>query len=120
MALVVAAGLGRDRRPTMATARYIALVLEEENGYAVVFPDFPGAGSGGATIDEALARAEDNLAAHVEGRFKAGLDVPRPRSVEAIKADPEVAEDLATMALIAAIPVALPDKSIRLSITVDE
>ena len=58
------------------------------------FPDFPGAGTSGDTIEEALARGEDNLAAHIEGRLAEHLHIPKPSTLDAIKADPDLVEEV--------------------------
>ena len=57
----------------MAVVRYLVLVERDEAGYSVVFPDFPGAGTSGDTFEEALARAEDHIAVHVDGCSRTGL-----------------------------------------------
>jgi predicted RNase H-like HicB family nuclease len=97
-----------------------ALVLGTAGEYAVVFPDFPGAGAGGDKVQEALARATENLAVHIEGRIEAGLDMPRLRSIDEVKADPEGAEEIAEAEAIALVPVDLSGKAQRVNITIDE
>ena len=87
--------------------------------YSVVVPDFPGAGTSGDTIEGALARAEDNLAAHIDGLIQEKLEVPEPRSLEALKADIDLAEDWATDPIIAVVPVLFPEKAERINITID-
>lgn len=41
--------------------RYPALLDGDEGAYGVVFPDIPGVGAMGTTVDEALLNAEDVL-----------------------------------------------------------
>ncbi|SEC50497.1 Predicted nuclease of the RNAse H fold, HicB family [Rhizobiales bacterium GAS191] len=98
----------------------VALILGEPGSYVVVFPDFPGAGTGGDTLQEAMERAADHLAVHVEGRIEAGLDMPALRSVDEIKADTDLAEDVGDAKAIALIPIEASGKSLRVNITVDE
>jgi predicted RNase H-like HicB family nuclease len=76
-------------------AGYVALVHKDEGtSYGVSFPDVPGCISAGDTMEEALAHAAEALAGHL-GLMKADGDpIPRPRSLKAIKADPEFADDL--------------------------
>jgi hypothetical protein len=47
------------------------------------------------------------------------LEVPEPRALEALKADPDLAEDWASDPIIAVVPVFLPDKAERINITID-
>ncbi|MFT3987477.1 type II toxin-antitoxin system HicB family antitoxin [Aestuariivirga sp.] len=103
----------------MAVMRYLVLVERDDTGFSVIFPDFPGAGTSGDTVEEALARAEDNLAVHIEGLMAENLAVPEPRALEALKADAELAEDWAADPLVAVIPAVLPEKAERINITID-
>ena len=103
----------------MAVVRYLVLVERDEAGYSAVIPDFPGAGTSGNTLEEALERTEDNLAVHVEGLIRERLEVPVPRSLEALKADSGLAEDWAADPIVAAVPVMLPEKAERINITID-
>ncbi len=74
--------------------RYVAFVHKEPDSiYGVSFPDFPGCISAGATLDEALANASEALQGHVKMLEADGEAVPPPRSVDAILADEELAED---------------------------
>ena len=74
---------------------YIALVHKDERtSYGVSFPDVPGCISAGDTLDEALANATEALAGHLALMRADGDKIPQPRSVEAIKADPDLADDL--------------------------
>lgn len=41
--------------------RYPALLDGDEGAYGVIFPDIPGVGAMGTTVDEALSNAEDVL-----------------------------------------------------------
>ena len=93
----------------MAMVRYLVLVEKDEAGFSAVFPDFPGAGTSGDTLEEALERAEDNLAVHVEGLVREKLTVPAPRSLETLKSDSDLAEDWAAEPIVAVVPVMLPD-----------
>ena len=103
----------------MALRRYLVLVEHDDAGFSVVFPDFPGAGTSGDTLEEALARAEDNLAAHIDGLVRGKLDVPRPRSVEELKADRDLTGDWASDPIIASVAAVLPEKAERININID-
>lgn len=71
-------------------ASYIALIHKDDHSdYGVSFPDFPGCISGGSTLDEARAGAEEALALHVEGLIEDGESLPEPSSLQAVMGDPE-------------------------------
>lgn len=74
--------------------RYVAMVhKEEDTGYGVSFPDFPGCIAAGDTLTEALVDAANALAFHVTGMREDEETVPAPRELDEIVADPELAED---------------------------
>ena len=72
--------------------RYVSFIHRDEAGFGVSFPDFPGCVSVGATIDDAVRQGSEALAFHVEGLVDDGEVIPSPRSIDAIKADPELAD----------------------------
>ena len=73
--------------------RYVSFIHRDEgSGYGISFPDFPGCVSVGDTVDDAIRNGCEALAFHVEGLCDDGDAIPSPRSIEAIKADPELAE----------------------------
>ncbi|WP_339831115.1 type II toxin-antitoxin system HicB family antitoxin [uncultured Parvibaculum sp.] len=74
--------------------RYVAMVhKDEDTGYGVSFPDFPGCIAAGDTLTEALVDAANALAFHVTGMREDEEPIPTPRELDAIVADPELAED---------------------------
>ena len=72
--------------------RYVSFIHRDEAGFGVSFPDFPGCVSVGAMIDDAVRQGSEALAFHVEGLVDDGEVIPTPRSIDAIKADPELAD----------------------------
>lgn len=72
--------------------RYVALIHRDDAGYGVSFPDFPGCVSVGDTVDDAVWHGSEALAFHVEGLADDGEPIPQPRSIDAIKADPDLAD----------------------------
>ena len=72
--------------------RYVSFIHQDDAGYGVSFPDFPGCVSVGDTVDDAVRHASDALAFHVEGLIADGAPIPPPRSIDAIKADPNLAD----------------------------
>jgi predicted RNase H-like HicB family nuclease len=85
--------------------RFIAFVHKEPDScYGVSFPDVPGCTSAGDTVDEAITNAVDALSGHIRMMEADGEATPTPRSLEAINADPDFAEDL-NCAIISAVPL---------------
>jgi predicted RNase H-like HicB family nuclease len=81
---------------------YIALVhKDDETGFGVSFPDFPGAATTAPTLDEAVERAGKALASHVESMVEDGAPIPPPSGfVEIIKDYPDAMPLLVPMPLI--------------------
>ena len=87
--------------------RYITLIDGKAGAYGVVVPDLPGCTSAGSTTDEALRNAVEAVRLWVEDAIDDGEALPPPRSVEALRADPEVAAALAEGAALAIVPLLL-------------
>jgi antitoxin HicB len=85
---------------------YIALIHKEPGSvYGVSFPDVPGVTAAASNLDEAILQATEVLAfAATDWRNLTQEDFPDPRSIDEIREDPALAEDLAD-AIIAAIPM---------------
>lgn len=77
-------------------AHYIAIIEDAgpDHAVGVWFPDLPGCISGGDDIDEALENAPEALELYAQELIEDGRQLPRPRTLTELKADPEVAEDL--------------------------
>lgn len=97
----------------------IALIHEEAGSFGISFPDFPGCISTADTLDEVVQRGAQALALHIEGMIEDGETIPQPRSLAVLKADPDFTEDFAD-AIVAAVPIELPGKAVRVNITMDE
>jgi predicted RNase H-like HicB family nuclease len=83
---------------------YVAVVEEEEGkAFGVWFPDLPGCVSAGDTLDEAMLNAGEALEIWAGAMIESGQEIPPPRSLTDLKADPEVAPDLANF-MVALIP----------------
>lgn len=73
--------------------RYVAFIhRDDEPGFGISFPDFPGCVSDGDTREDAIRRGREALAFHLEGMADDGEAIPPPRSLREIEADPELAE----------------------------
>jgi predicted RNase H-like HicB family nuclease len=75
---------------------YVAIVEDAgpDKAVGIWFPDLPGCFSAGDDIDEALRNAEEALALYAEAAAKDGRSLPLPRTLSALRDDPEAASDL--------------------------
>lgn len=96
----------------------VALIHEEDGVFGVSFPDFPGATTVGNTVDEAMAKAVEALAFHVEGLAEDG-EVPEVRTLSQLRNDPAFNEDVQG-AVVAYVPYSPPTKAARVNLTFDE
>jgi predicted RNase H-like HicB family nuclease len=101
-------------------ARYVALIDGKKGAYGVVFPDCPGCTAMGRTVDEAMRNAGEALAEWAAEERAAGRAVPSPRTVDATRADRDVAEALADGAVLALATLVLDSgKSARANVSLD-
>ena len=84
---------------------YVAIIEDAgpDHAVGVWFPDLPGCFAAGDTLDEALANAPEAVALWLESTEAEGRTIPCARTPSELKADPEVAPDMAKYA-IALIP----------------
>jgi predicted RNase H-like HicB family nuclease len=101
----------------MATQYYPALIAPQVEGFGVVFPDFPGCVSAGATVQEAARSATDALALHIDGMIEDGEPLPQPSAVDAPL--PEWAAEVAGSTRVL-IPAEVAARATRVNITLDE
>ena len=87
--------------------RYVALVDGKPGSYGLIVPDLPGCTSAAATTDEVLRTATEAVRLWAEDALADGEKLPKPRSVEALRRDPEVAAALAQGAVLAIVPLVL-------------
>lgn len=87
--------------------RYVVVVDGKPGAYGVVVPDFPGCTSGGDSIEEALHNVIEAMSLWAEAAHDAGETLPQPRSVEALRKDPDVAETMAEGGMFATAPLLL-------------
>ena len=83
--------------------QYVAIIEDTDpDAVSLWFPDLPGCISGGDDIDEALQNAPEALGLYAQDLIEDGRQLPRPRTLDELKADPEFADDLRnhTVALI--------------------
>jgi len=87
--------------------RYIALVDGKAGAYGVVVPDLPGCTAMGRTTDEALCNAVDAARMWAEDARAQGEALPKPRPIETLRQDREVARAIVEGAALAVVPLIL-------------
>ena len=85
--------------------RYVALIDGKRGAYGATVPDLPGCTSAAASIDEVHRNAIDAVRLWIEDAEADGEAVPRPRSLEELRQDPDVAAALAQGAAFTIVPV---------------
>jgi predicted RNase H-like HicB family nuclease len=85
--------------------RYVALVDGKKGAYGAVFPDLPGCTSAGKTLMELYRNAIEAVRLWVEDAEADGEKLPRPHSLDAFKADSEIAAALARGAALMVVPL---------------
>ena len=103
---------------------YRALIVQDEgdeaeDGYGVVFPDLPGCTSSGDTVEQAYEHAFEALALHIEGMSEEGMPLPQPSPFNA-PLPLWLAETPGNVARAVLVPVRLPGRATRISITMDK
>jgi predicted RNase H-like HicB family nuclease len=94
----------------------VALIHEEKNSiFGVSFPDFPGCVSAATNLNDAIARGAAALAAHIKKMGETNQTLPMLRTADDIRRTEHLEE-----AIIAAVPVDLPGRSVPLQITLNE
>ena len=76
-------------------AEYVAII--EDNGpddVSLWFPDLPGCISGGDDVEEALESASEAIAFYAQELIADGRQLPPPRTLDELKADPGFAADI--------------------------
>lgn len=63
---------------------YIGLAEKTSEGYTVFFPDFPGLGSAGDSLEEARKNAKEGLIVHVELMLEDGEMTPVATSLDEV------------------------------------
>jgi predicted RNase H-like HicB family nuclease len=108
----------------LETRFYRALIVQDEadeaeDGYGVVFPDLPGCTSSGETVEQAYEHAFEALALHVEGMIEEGATLPEPTPFNA-PLPHWLAGAPGRIERTVLVPVKLPGRAMRISITMDK
>lgn len=100
--------------------RYGAILDGRRGAYGVVVPDLPGCFGMGKTIDEALANAASGAVDWARTACADGNDIPRPRSLEALLADPEVQTELTAGGMLAVVSLVIDTgRTVKANLSLD-
>ncbi len=99
----------------MSTVYYPAVIERGDRCFGIFFPDLPGCGSVGDSVNEAVLNAEEALAGHLAVMHEHGDPIPAPSSIETLETDPDVDEVGRVL-----VRGERPGKSVRVQITLDE
>lgn len=95
---------------------YVGLAERVDDGYSIFFPDFPGFGSAGVSLEEARRNAKEGLVAHIELLVEDREAIPKPSSLDQVV---KMTDAQGCIPLIIAI-IAPSGKSQRINITMDK
>jgi predicted RNase H-like HicB family nuclease len=99
-------------------AQVVALLDFEDDRVGVSFPDFPGCTTVGRNAEDAVAKAAQVLAFHIEGLAEDG-PLPEPRTLAELRRDSQFKAD-ARDAVVAFVPYAPPARAVRINVTIEE
>lgn len=91
-----------------------------EDGWDVIFPDFPGCVTQGNTREEAIEYAREALALHVEGMIAEGLELPAASRVNERLPDWVLEIAMAPEPMHIFLPQEVSGESLRINITMDK
>jgi predicted RNase H-like HicB family nuclease len=112
-------------RPGDVTPRFYRAIAYQapgdvpDDGWDVIFPDFPGCTSKGDTAQEAMKNAIEALELHLEGMVAEGQKIP-PESRMNEHDKQWVLNIKMQHEAIAFVPVIVPGKSVRMDVTMDQ
>jgi predicted RNase H-like HicB family nuclease len=100
--------------------RYFALLDGAPGAYGVAFPDCPGCTAMGADENEAYANAIAALGEWIHDA-SAVREAPAPRTIEALRRDPDVSAALAEGAVFLAVPLVIESgRPVKANISLDQ
>lgn len=84
--------------------------------FGVSFPDFPGCISAADDLSDIPAMAKESLELPIEGMIEDGLDLPEPRALADVQADPDGNDFQAVMV----VEIEPPSRQVRANTSLDE
>lgn len=100
----------------MALRYYWAVIEKSTDAFYAFLPDLPGATAAGDSVEEALRWLAEFAADYIrDAKERGGENPPEATKLEDIPHDPEAPEYGRVL-----LPVELPAKAVKISVTVDE
>jgi len=99
------------------TLRYFIAIIHKDKGsaFGISFPDIPGCFSAADTAEDIVPQAIEALSLFAEDEI-----LPEPGDIEALRADAEIASELANGAFLVAVPLIENDaRVVRANITME-
>ena len=87
--------------------RYVVVVDGKPGAFGMWVPDMPGCTSMGNTMADLLTNAQEALQLWAEDAIDRGDALPKPRSIEVVRKDRDVARDLADGGALAIVPLVM-------------
>jgi predicted RNase H-like HicB family nuclease len=84
---------------------YVAVIESSRNTVGAWFPDVPGCVTAAESEAATIAQAAEALRLWAEDALDCGETLPAPRSLEALKSDPDVMESMSRGAAFVFIPL---------------
>jgi predicted RNase H-like HicB family nuclease len=97
---------GEPRIEEAPVKSYVAFVHRHGEEVTLSFPDLPGCGAAGATIEEARMNAAHFLAGHLQTLIKAGEAIPSSSSLLEIISGPQWQAEGVDAIILAVRPIA--------------
>jgi len=94
---------------------YIGLAEKVSRGYSIFFPDFPGFGSAGTSLEKTRKNAREGLLTHIELMLEDKEQLPKPSPLDKVVNLPE-AKDCIPLIIGLVMP---SGKAQRINITLD-
>lgn len=102
---------------------YVAFACADDRSIGFTIPDIPGFAVDVETtdMDAAVSEATRILSVHLAELKAAGGIIPVPRPIDAIRADPGCADDLADASAIIMLPALVTlGRTVRINLSLDE
>lgn len=102
---------------------YLTFIFPDDTGFGFTCADVPGFTAHIETddFDTAVTEARRVLAGHLAAMLDVGASLPPARSMQALRADPDLAEDFAEAASTIMLPAVVPaGRTRRVNLSFDE
>jgi predicted RNase H-like HicB family nuclease len=87
--------------------RFVVVVDGKPGAFGLWVPDLPGCTSMGDTLADLLANAQEALQLWAVDAIESGEKLPKPRTMEQVRKDPDVARALAEGSALAIVPLVM-------------